>query len=139
MDIHHTADSDSDSSPPHELGQFQVVIQSSSSIAGCTTDTNIPSLSNLSFHNDPPLLLEHKRRGTAAEYTNAVLDSDSVWNFWYLSVSYLANIISCKVAKGFGSGALTFKTKERKDQILSIHSTRNREKQTSLELLRELC
>ena len=117
MDIHHTAGSDSDSSPPPELGQFQVVIQSSSSIAVCNTDTNIPSLSNLSFLNDPPLLLEHKRRGTVAEYTNAVLDSGSVWNFWYLSVYYLANIISCKVAKGIGGGALTFKTKEKKDEF----------------------
>lgn len=78
MDIHHKLDSNSDSSPPPELEQFQVIIQSSSSIAGCNTDTNIPSLSNLSLQNDPPLLLEHKRRGTPAVYTNAVLDSDSV-------------------------------------------------------------
>ena len=117
MDIHYKIDTNSDSSPPPELEQFQEIIQSSSSIAGRNTDTNIPSLSNLSFRNDPPLLLEHKRRGTAAEYTNAVLDSDTVWHFWYLSVSYLANIISCKVAKDFSSGALTFKTKEGKDEF----------------------
>ena len=78
MDIYHAADSDSDSGPSPEIGQVQVVIQSSSSIAGCNTDTNIPSLSNLSFLNDPPLLLEHKRRGTVAEYTSAVLDSGSM-------------------------------------------------------------
>lgn len=74
MDIHCTAETNSESeSIPPKLGQFQVVLQSSSSISGSNTGTSIPSLSILSFNNEPPLLPEHKRRGTAAEYTNEVL------------------------------------------------------------------